>query len=194
MLHSLHEGEPDLPGMAVTRAASVLGVDRRFVEFLVGEADEDGTFAREHGCVRLASHRARLVAEDAALAAKVESAYRSGGYTPPPDVDEVVERSRAKEARVLRVCAFLVHEGVLVETAKRLFFHAQAVAGAREFVLRALGEKGALETGELKAFMISSGGTSRKYLIPLLEHFDRTGLTSREGDVRRPGWRARGSQ
>jgi len=27
-------------------------------------------------------------------------------------------------------------------------------------------------------------GTSRKYAVPLLEHFDRTGVTVRRGDLR----------
>jgi selenocysteine-specific elongation factor len=27
-------------------------------------------------------------------------------------------------------------------------------------------------------------GTSRKYAVPILEHFDATGVTKRQGDVR----------
>jgi selenocysteine-specific elongation factor len=29
-------------------------------------------------------------------------------------------------------------------------------------------------------------GTSRKYAVPLLEHFDRTGVSRRDGDLRFP--------
>ena len=29
-------------------------------------------------------------------------------------------------------------------------------------------------------------GTSRKFALPLLEHFDRTGVTRRDGDLRFP--------
>jgi selenocysteine-specific elongation factor len=30
-------------------------------------------------------------------------------------------------------------------------------------------------------------GLTRKYTVPLLEYFDRQGITARHGDVRRPG-------
>ncbi len=41
-----------------------------------------------------------------------------------------------------------------------------------------------LSTADFKTL---SGGLSRKYAIPLLEHLDARGLTRRHGDVRVPG-------
>ena len=45
---------------------------------------------------------------------------------------------------------------------------------------------GEIDVQALKALT----GLSRKFVVPLLEHFDRLGLTRREGDRRVPGPRA----
>ena len=142
------------------------------------------------------------VARRLAASARLSSPQASGQRSRPNVCDLAGDRAAssgqrsrpdrgAKEQRVARVCDFLAHAGILVRVAPGMFFHAEHVGNARDFILRELGEKGAVETQAVKAFMVSAGGTSRKYLVPLLEHFDRTGLTRREGDLRRAGDGAR---
>ena len=185
-LTELHGREPYLPGMEVTRAGVELGVAPALLEFVVKERAEAGELARDGEYVRLKSHTPKLGDDDAKLAGKIESACRKAPYG-PPGVEELARRFGAKELLVKRVCAFLAHAGELVETAPGMFFHAEHVDRAREFVLGQLRGKGELDTQALKGFMVSAGGTSRKFLVPLLEHFDRTGLTRREGDRRVAG-------
>jgi selenocysteine-specific elongation factor len=189
-LAELHRREPDLPGLDVKRAAAELGVAVPLLGLVVAEGLEAGELARDGGHLRLASHTPSLGGGDAELAGKVESVFREAGYTPPGPA-EVARRLGAREERVTRVSDFLAHAGALVRVAPGMFFHAEHVGSAREFIRGELGEKGAVETQAVKAFMVSAGGTSRKYLVPLLEHFDRTGLTRREGDLRKAGDGAR---
>jgi selenocysteine-specific elongation factor len=77
------------------------------------------------------------------------------------------------------VVGFLVKQGTLVRLAEGLYVHRDALAGARERITSRKGET--IDVGQFKEFF----GLSRKVAIPLLEWFDREGVTKRVGDARR---------
>ena len=185
-LADLHEREPDRAGLDIKRAAANMGVAPSLLDMAIEEGVESGALARDGGYVRLASHEPSLGEEDGAVAGEAESVYENAGYA-PPGVADIARRFDVREERARRVCSFLAHAGKLVEAAPGMFFHAGHVESAREFVVGELREKGVVETQAAKAFV----KTSRKYLVPLLEYFDRIGLTRREGDLRRAGDKGR---
>ena len=81
--------------------------------------------------------------------------------------------------RARRILAALLREGELVRVSPELVFHGRAIAALRD---RLAAKRGALLTvQEFKAL----ADVSRKYAIPLLEHFDRQKVTLRQGDARR---------
>ncbi|MHC4252339.1 MAG: selenocysteine-specific translation elongation factor [Planctomycetota bacterium] len=192
MLAQAHAAEPHLPGIEMTRAGVELRVAPALLELVAGEAVAAGDMVRDGAYVRLASHTPALGREDAALAERVESACRDAPYS-PPSVADLAGALGAKEEAVRRAAAFLAHAGKLVETSAGVYFHGESIDRAREFALaelRARRARGVLETQAMKRFMAEHGGTSRKYLVQVLEYFDRIGLTRREGDERRAGERS----
>ena len=61
------------------------------------------------------------------------------------------------------------------------FFHQGAVSRAREELIKnGKAHDGEVAIPELRDVL----GTSRKFMIPLLEYFDGTGITVRRGDKR----------
>ncbi|HEY7864238.1 MAG TPA: SelB C-terminal domain-containing protein, partial [Thermoanaerobaculia bacterium] len=75
----------------------------------------------------------------------------------------------------------LEREGRLVKLAADWYVDGAAMAAAeRKLVERLGGEKAGADTGAFKEMF----GVTRKYLIPILEHFDRRGITRREGNRR----------
>lgn len=182
LLAELHTTEPHLPGIEMTRAGVELGVAPALLDIVV----EAGDMTRDGGWVRMASHTPALGDEDAALAERIESACRDARYS-PPSVQDLVRDTGAKDEAVRRAAAFLAHAGKLVETSAGMYFHCESIDHAREFVLGELRARGVLDTQAMKSFMAGRGGTSRKYLLQVLEYFDRIGLTRREGDERRAG-------
>jgi selenocysteine-specific elongation factor len=68
-----------------------------------------------------------------------------------------------------------VEEGFLTKVAAGLYFHASPLQAARTNLREFLSTRPLASVSELKDLL----GVSRKYLIPLLEHFDREGLTRR---------------
>jgi len=86
----------------------------------------------------------------------------------------------AQKPKVIEgVIGFLVKEGTLVRLADGVYLHRQVLDTAR---LRMATRKGEMiDVGQFKEFF----GLSRKVAIPLLEWFDREGVTKRIGDARR---------
>jgi selenocysteine-specific elongation factor len=69
---------------------------------------------------------------------------------------------------------------VLTRVKDDLYYHTPALEELKAKLVAHLEEKGRTNAQEFKELT----GLSRKYLIPLLEHFDAVGLTMRVGDER----------
>ncbi|MGH7468831.1 MAG: selenocysteine-specific translation elongation factor [Longimicrobiales bacterium] len=80
---------------------------------------------------------------------------------------------------VFEVVRMLVGQGVLIQVGTDLFLTSSELEKARQILITAL-TPGPQGPPGLKSAL----GLSRKHLIPLLEYFDRTGLTRRIGDLR----------
>jgi len=68
----------------------------------------------------------------------------------------------------------------LIKVKEDLYFHREAVDALRERLVTYLKENGEISTPQFKEMTEAS----RKYTIPLIEHFDLTQLTVRVGDSR----------
>jgi selenocysteine-specific elongation factor len=62
-----------------------------------------------------------------------------------------------------------------------MYFLAGSIDQLRTMLKKFLAEKGEMTAAAFRDLI----GSSRKYTIPLLEHFDREGLTIRIGDIRK---------
>jgi selenocysteine-specific elongation factor len=114
------------------------------------------------------------------LAEIVLGQLRSGGCM-PPSTAELQERLGVAAPKVLEVLGVLVARGGVVRVSSDLYFASEPLM-AIEARLRAHLEKEDTITAAGFRDLISA---SRKYSIPLLDHFDRSGLTVRTGDYRR---------
>jgi selenocysteine-specific elongation factor len=79
------------------------------------------------------------------------------------------------------VIRLLEREGSVVRVTTDMYFLAASIGQLRATLTKYLSEKGELTAAAFRDLI----GSSRKYTIPLLEYFDRDGLTIRIGDVRR---------
>ena len=93
----------------------------------------------------------------------------------PPSRKQLAPDAPSREA--LR---FLSETGEVLSLAEDLIMSATAFSQMKTQVQEYLRVRGAATTSELRQAL----GTSRRVMIPFLEHLDRTGLTMREGDRR----------
>jgi len=86
-----------------------------------------------------------------------------------------------KDARIARE-AFdvLVETGVLIQADEKVFFHKQTIDKAKELIIQHIRSHGKLTLNDCRELF----SVTRKYMLPLLYHFDKTGITLRIGDDR----------
>ncbi|MEX0774180.1 MAG: selenocysteine-specific translation elongation factor [Phycisphaeraceae bacterium] len=181
---------------AVTAAASQILIDRRVASW-------------QGDLLALATHRPLIDAADGRLLDAIAHAYRPEQMASPRPA-ELALALHEPVKRIERLIQLLIDRRELVRLTDQIIMHRQAVDAA-EAVVRALfvrsasgGTSGGTSGGVSGG---TSGGTSegrfttaeyrdalgisRKYVIPLLDYFDRTRLTVRHGSVRTRGAKLR---
>jgi selenocysteine-specific elongation factor len=136
---------------------------------------ERGTLARDGDKVRRATFQVKLSREDAECAAQLEKSIRETRFN-TPRIDELQTKfPKYTKDRVTRVLGMLVDGGTIVRLKDDVLLHRDSVKEAAEIITKAIQEKGPIEAATFRDLV----GTTRKYVIPLLEHLDDLGVTQR---------------
>ncbi len=157
------------------RAAT--GFEASFLQSLLEELRDTGEVELQSGGrVRPLSRASELAPEVHALAEAVLARLEQAPFQPPPRADLPAALGREK-SEVDPVLDHLVDEERVVHVGGDLYLAASAVERAREALVASFERHGHLEIPELRDEL----GTTRKFLIPLLEYFDARGVTIRQG-------------
>lgn len=149
-----------------------------FAQQLIQNLQATGKLAIDGELVRTADHKIRLRDDERESRDRLVAAFEEAGLRVPA-LKEFLPTLPIDLPRARRILAALLREGELVRVSPELVFHGRAIAALRD---RLAAKRGALLTvQEFKAL----ADVSRKYAIPLLEHFDRQKVTLRQGDARR---------
>jgi selenocysteine-specific elongation factor len=181
-LKAFHASHPLVPGMDMEEVRGKLPYDlslkifRVVVDALAGEK----AIAKEENLLRLASHRVQLGGQEKNLMERIKKILGNQPLAPPDlkDVEKQLGISRAKLAEVIRL---LERDGSVVRVTTDMYFLASSIDQLRTTLRKLLSDKGEMTAASFRDLI----GSTRKYTIPLLEYFDRDGLTIRIGDVRR---------
>ena len=180
-LLAFHASNPKATGVASGALRDL--VDRRIAPRVFDAVLE---IAASRGLVRLVGGRVRhpqaaaaaLAEEDAALAA-MGPLLREQGLA-PGSVSELADAAGVDLAVARKALGTLAASGQVVRLGPDLHFATEAVDDARRRIVSFLSEHPTMLAREARDVL----GTSRKYVVPLLEHFDSEGVTRREGDLR----------
>jgi len=151
-------------------------VFRAVIDLLLGEK----LIAREENLLRLATHRVQLGGQEKLLMDKIKQILGAQPLA-PPDLKELEKHAGVSRQRLSEVMRLLEREGSVVRVTTDMYFLASSIEQLRATLKKYLTEKGEMTAASFRDLINSS----RKYTIPLLEYFDRDGLTIRIGDVRR---------
>jgi selenocysteine-specific elongation factor len=181
-LDNYHQVNPLKAGMPKEELRSKFPSLRnsKLTNLMLNHMIKDKKIVAEENTVRLASHTISLGMDQADIREKILDAYLNSGLTPPyfkelsKSLD--VEISRAKDVLML-----LVDEGLIVKVKEDLYFNSLAVEDLQQKLVDFLVSHGEITTPQFK----NMTGVSRKYLIPLIEHFDAKNVTIRIGDSRK---------
>ena len=146
---------------------------------ILSHLKEEGKIATEKARIRLVSHRPRLGEEEEKAKSALEETFREAGLQPPP-LSEVLQKTGKDQRRAFDLVRLLLDEGILIRVKEDLLFHREAYTRVREILMDRLRQGSSLSISQFKELL----GISRKWAIPLLEHFDEVKLTRRVGDDR----------
>ena len=163
-----HKRQPLEPGFDLPALAAALGLDAARAR-----AALEGTegLVVEQGRARLASHRGRVAGEPEAQ--RLVAALDAVPFSPP---------APAEVGGSPEIVRGLLREGLLVDLDGTIFT-AAALEKARQVVREGFERHGSLTVSQARDLL----GSSRKYVLAILAHFDAEGVTRRRGDERFPG-------
>jgi selenocysteine-specific elongation factor len=172
-----HRTDPSALGLAAQAARAAArtpgwpaAAGTEVVEGLVA----DGRLVADGPALRLPGHGVRLNPAQRALQARVEAALDEAG------VGLLGEAALAELGADRKATALLVRLGVLVPIASGGYLGRSTLEEAVATLRRRFPGGRRFAATEAKEAL----GTTRRTVIPLLEHLDRTGVTVRQGDLR----------
>jgi selenocysteine-specific elongation factor len=151
----------------------------RLYDALLDALARRGAIAAERDVVRRAAKKAAPVRRDP-LDDELVERFRAWGRTPPRPADLPHELGKPDGA-IKASLARLLASGALVKVKPDFYIEAGALAELRGQLAAFLAERGQITSQEWKDLC----GTTRKWAIPLAEHFDAEKLTLRIGEIRK---------
>lgn len=174
-----HGRSPESPGITMQELRQSFPLDKAVVDAVIAPLMAKGRLVESKQRLALSGHRATFRDADAQRLDKVESLFREAPFR-PPRLEEVIDKTGIPANKVERIVKILVEHDRLVVVEKNLLFHREAVDRAGEIMIEYIRKEGKLESVQFKYLL----DTTRKFAIPLLDYFDRVGLTRRTGNTR----------
>jgi selenocysteine-specific elongation factor len=153
------------------------GAHDRLVDAVIADLLTRGEVVMRRGLAARPGFEPYRSAQDEQVLVALRAALERRGASPPP-LDEL-RRLAAPEA-VDRMLQVLLDDGVVVAVAPDLRFAAAEVERIQTAVVETLRAGGEVTVAGLRDRL----GTSRRYALALLEHFDATRITRRVGNRR----------
>lgn len=185
-LAQFHAGDPLSRGMPidVLRDLVFRGVSPAVTRAVLAKLEREGKIAIAADVVRLAGHSTQLSPAEKAASDLISAAYRNAGLD-VPRVDEVLQAAAAggcSPEAVRKLFRIKLDTGEIVKVTDEFYFASAVIDGLAAKLRQWAAETGnsLIDVAQFKEI----AGISRKYAIPLLEHFDRTRVTRRAADKR----------
>ena len=180
-LKKFHQKNPLQPGAVKEEVKTKLPpqVDARLFNHLLSSLIGEKKIIAEKETLRLAAHTVSLKEEEKDLHKKIVVLF-SRTKLQPPTVKETLAELGVSESELKPVLQLLTKENMLVKVKEDLYFHRQALEELEGKVVQFLQQHKEMTPPQFKEI----SQVSRKFAIPLLEHFDAKKLTMRIGDKR----------
>ena len=174
-----HRAKPQSPGMSAEELCETSRLKKDVFDGLLGLLVAQGRLVERKHRLALPEHRETFEDDQQRLLASIESLFKAQLFNPPTN-QEIVQHTAADPDKVQKALRILIEQEQLIRVDKDLFFHREAVEKARQTLTSYINTEGGLESVKFKYLL----DTTRKFAIPLLDYFDRIGVTRRVGYTR----------
>jgi selenocysteine-specific elongation factor len=175
-----HERAPLEEGLSLQSLRSALKATAALTDFVLGRLVRGSTLIVERGLVGRHGHTVRLTGAQEAALTQITQVVTLAGRE-PPSVSELVASGLGQSAdTVASLLRLLERKGLTQQVESDRYYSVETVRGLTEALRAGMVPGREYGPAELREFL----GVSRKYLIPLLEYFDRVGVTERRSTGR----------
>lgn len=174
-LADYHEKYPIRSGMSLEEFRSRFKqIQPRDVDAVLKRLNEDEEIKIEGQYIALADFEVEYTPEQKEIRSQLEKEMKAAGMQ-PPFIDQIIEKG------TMRAEIFYQMFGrELYQLNQSLAFHMDVFKEAEQKIVDYLEENETISLGEARDLL----DTSRKYIMPFLEHLDDIGVTARQEDVR----------
>ena len=179
LVGDFHRAKPQSPGMSAEELLEASKLKKEVFDGLLRRLLAQGRLVERKHRLALPEHQETFSDDQQQLVANIESLFKTRLFSPPTD-QEVIQHAAADPDKVQKAMRILIEHEQLIRVDKDLFFHREAVEKARQALTTYINTQGGLESVKFKYLL----DTTRKFAIPLLDYFDRIGVTRRVGYTR----------
>jgi len=179
IVNDFHRTSPESPGISTERFYEASQLRKDVFDSLVKLLISQGQLVQRKHRLALSEHREKFSEDEQKLLASVESLFMSRPFS-PPQRQEVIEATATLPEKAEKILQMLMEQERLIQVENNLLFHAEAIEKARQILVSFINKEGKLESVKFKYLL----DTTRKFAIPLLDYFDRIGVTRRVGYTR----------
>ena len=179
IVSEFHRNKSESPGISSEQLLEVSRLRKDVFDGLVELLVSQGKFVERKHRLALPEHKEAFSDDEQKLLSSIESLFKIRPFN-PPGLDEIARDISANQENIQRALKILIEQELLIRVDKDLLFHCEAVEKARELLTEYITKEGGLESVKFKYLL----DTTRKFAIPLLDYFDRIGVTKRVGYTR----------
>lgn len=130
------------------------------------------------GEIALKGHSTDLSPREQQLIDELSSRYEAEAFSPSATDELIAEYN--KDDKIDQILSRMVNDGILIRLTEQILMHHSIVEKALKQVKKDIDERGSVTLADFR----DETGTTRKFAIAILEHFDRLKLTKLVGDSR----------
>ena len=175
-IKTIHEKHPELPGIDISQLRTFMKkrvVDSKLFEFLIDQLCKSG-FTKKDTILSIDSHKASLPNHLTSSGKKIRILLDENPLE-PPNPKEIIN-SESDEAAL----KFLLQTNEAIQLDEKVILLSKNYKEAVDKIRSYITQNGPATAADLRKALSST----RRVIIPLLEHLDKEGITFRSGDTR----------
>jgi selenocysteine-specific elongation factor len=178
-VNDYHRQKPESPGLTVEQLHEASGLRKDVFDGLLRLLLAENKLVEKKNRLALPEHRESFSDDEQKLIESIELLFTERAFNPPVQ-QEIVGHTKATPDKIQKIIKILIEQQRLVRVDRDLYFHRNAINRAQQILTDYIRQQGGLESVKFKYLL----DTTRKFAIPLLDYFDRIGLTRRAGYTR----------
>lgn len=158
--------------------ATTVTLPSEVFDSLMDELRTAAVVVAEKDLIRLPKHHVAMEGETKRISEAIDRLYKEAQFN-PPEIAVVLTKLQSDRETTGKILYSMINSGNLVKIGE-LIFHKDVIKAGEQRIRDYVGKHGSMTVADFRNLIDSS----RKYAVPLLEYYDKTGLTRRMGDVR----------